>query len=93
MSWPSPRTRVALRVAAAVIGGYAWTASWVALLAALLPAAGMARSDAVVLAAMLGFVIYLLVLLWGFSMRSLARLWAVLAGGTVLPLLVLWLMR
>lgn len=88
-----PRARVALRVAAAVIGGYAWTASWVALLAALLPVAGMARSEAVVLAAMLGYVIYLLVLLWAFSVRSMVRLGAVLIGGTALATGLVTLVR
>ncbi len=85
--------RVALRVAAAVVGGYVWTASWVALLAALLPAVGVARSEAVVLAAMLGYVIYLLVLLWAFSVRSLARLVVVLLGGTALACALVALMR
>lgn len=88
-----PRARVTLRIAAAVIGGYAWTASWVALLAALLPVAGMARSEAVVLAAMLGYVIYLLVLLWAFSVRRLVRLGAVLLGGTALACALVSLMR
>jgi len=40
------------------------------------------RSEAVVLMAMLGFVIYLLVLLWAFAEPRLLRLWLMLA---VLP--------
>lgn len=79
-----PASAVLLRVTGALLGGYGFTAALVALLAGALPLVGMARSEAVVLAAMLGFVIYLLVLLWAFSVRSLARLWAVLAGGTAL---------
>lgn len=75
---------VVLRVTGAVLGGYVFSACLVALLAAILPHAGMARSEAAVSAAMLGFVLYLLVLLWAFSVRSLARLWAALAGGTAL---------
>ena len=39
------------------------------------------RSEAVVLAAMLGFVVYLVVLLWAFAERSLARLAAVVLAG------------
>ncbi len=88
-----PRARVALRIAAAVGGGYAWTASCVGLLAALLPLTGMARSEAVVLSAMLGYVIYLLVLLWAFSTRSLARLGAVLVCGTALACGLVVLLR
>ena len=84
---------VALRVLGAIAGGYAFTAALVALLAAALPLLGLARSEAVVSAAMLGFVIYLLVLLWAFSVRSLARLWAVLAGGTGLAFGLFQLVR
>lgn len=77
-----PGVRIVLRLIAALPGAYAFTAALVALLAAALPLLGLARSEAVVSAAMLGFVLYLLVLLWAFSVRSLARLWAVLTGGT-----------
>jgi hypothetical protein len=72
---------VAQRVALAAIGGYAVSAqaaAWAAL--ALRPLLG--RSEAVVLSAMLAFVLYLVVLLWAFAERRLLRLWLVLA---VLP--------
>ncbi|MES2400897.1 MAG: hypothetical protein V4573_12990 [Pseudomonadota bacterium] len=88
-----PWVRIVLRLIAALPGGYAFTAALVALLAAALPLLGLARSEAVVSAAMLGFVLYLLVLLWAFSVRSLAWLWAVLAGGTALVLVLLQLIR
>ena len=84
----APASRVVLRVLGAVGGGYALSAALVALLSAALPLTGLARSEAVVSAAMLGFVIYLLLLLWAFSVRSLARLWAVLAAGTALCVVV-----
>lgn len=80
----STAASVLLRVVGAVLGGYMLSAALVALLAVGLSALGLARSEAVVAASLLGFVLYLLVLLWGFSERSLARLWAVLVGGTVL---------
>ncbi len=44
----------------------------------------MSRSDAVVLAAMLGFLLYLGLLLWAFAERRLSRLAIVLGGGTLL---------
>ncbi len=88
-----PWVRVVLRLIAALPGAYALTAALVALLAAALPLLGLARSEAVVSAAMLGFVLYLLVLLWAFSVRSLVRLWAVLTGGTALALVLLQLIR
>ncbi len=73
------------RVVVAVVGGYAVSASVVTLLAVLLPRAlGMARSEAVFLSAMLGFVVYLIALLWAFVERQMWRLWTVLLGGAVL---------
>ncbi len=87
------RLAILLRIAGAVLGGYVFSAALVALLAAVLPLAGMARGEAAVSAAMLGFVLYLLVLLWAFSVRSLVRLWAVLAGGTALAAGLVLLIR
>ncbi|MGH8847398.1 MAG: iron uptake protein [Polaromonas sp.] len=87
------RLAILLRIAGAVLGGYVFSAALVALLAAGLPLAGLPRSEAAVSAAMLGFVLYLLVLLWAFSVRSLVRLWAVLAGGTALAAGLVLLIR
>ena len=71
-----PRVAVtALRVLGAVGGGYALTALTVAVGAVALSRAGMVRSEAVALAAMFGFVLYLALLLWGFSVRHVGCLW------------------
>ena len=83
---------VASRLLAAVGGGYALTAAVVPLAALLLAATGLARSEATTLAMMLGFVFYAVLLLWAFSVRSLARLWAVVAGGTAALAGVLFLL-
>lgn len=80
----TPTLRVLLRIIAAVPLGYACCAAWVGVLAWGLSQMGLARSEAVVCAAMLGFILYLLVLLWAFSVTSLMRLWGVLAGGMLL---------
>lgn len=85
--------RVSLRVLGAVFGGYALTALTVASAGAAMARLGMARSEAVVLAAMLGFVAYLALLLWAFSIRSVARLWGMLAGGATVMAGLLWLVR
>ncbi|MGK5024763.1 iron transporter [Janthinobacterium sp. RB2R34] len=77
-----------LRVVGAIGGGYAVTALAVTTAGAVLAHLGMARSDAVVTAAMLGFVVYLLLLLWGFAVRSPARLWLTLAGSAALLMAV-----
>ncbi len=78
---------------AAVAGGYGLTALAVVAAGALMVRAGMARSEAVVLAAMLGFLGYLGLLLWAFSVRSVMRLWLVLAGASAAVGLLLWALR
>lgn len=79
------RLRVLSRVLAAVLGGYAFSAACVALLSVVLPTVfALARSDAVILASMLGFLVYLGVLIWAFAQQRHARVWALLGGGAVL---------
>lgn len=70
-----------LRLLGAVFGGYALTALTVATAGAVMARLGMARSEAVVLAAMLGFAVYLTLLLWAFSVRNITRLWMAMAAG------------
>lgn len=66
---------VLVRLVAAIGGGYAVAAGLAALAAVALPAAGlMVRSEAVVLASMLAFLVYLALLIWAFADRRLARL-------------------
>ena len=83
--------RMLLRVTGAVAGGYAVTALGVTTAGAVLARLGMARSEAVVLAAMLGFIVYLLLLLWGFSVPSLARLWLRLGASAAVLAILLYL--
>ena len=85
--------RIGLRVLGAVVGGYALTVLAVAALGAVMAQLGMARAEAVTLAAMLGFVLYLMLLLWGFSGKSVTRLWLTLAGGAAALVGLLWLVR
>lgn len=72
---------VTLRIAAALLGGYAFTWGFVSLGVAVTFAAGMAFHDAEHMSYLLGFLIYLVAFLWAFAARSLKRVWAVLAGG------------
>ena len=83
--------RLLSRIVAAVVGGYALSAGLTALSAIAL-AHVMARSEAVVLTAMLGFLCYLAALIWAFAERRLWTVWAVLVGGGAASLgLALWL--
>lgn len=84
---------VGLRVIGSVGGGYALTAALVAFLSAALSRAEISRSEAVTAAALMGYGLYLVVLLWGFSVRSLTRLWSLLAGGTALASALAFLLR
>ena len=64
---------ISLRLLVVIGGGYVASSALVAGLARAVPLFGLARSEAVVLASMLGFVIYLLVLILGLARRSLTR--------------------
>ncbi len=75
---------VGLRVIGSLGGGYAFTAALVALSSAALSFAQIPRSEAVTAAALMGYAVYLVVLLWGFSVRSVIRLWAMLGCGTAM---------
>lgn len=87
------RPAVALRVVAAVGGGFAVTSLAVRVLAGLLTRWGMPGAEAVVAAAMTGFLIYLVVLLWGLACENVRRLSAWLSSGAlVLAVLRQWVL-
>lgn len=67
---------IALRVGAAVLGGYGLTYAFTAALARLLP---VARADAVVIATLLSFAVYTTAVLWAFAAASAWRAWWVAA--------------
>lgn len=81
-----------VHVLLAVVGGYGCIAALVPTLAILANRAGMVRSEATVLAMMLGFFAYLLLLLWAFSTR-LARLLMGLLVSTLICVACGWLLR
>lgn len=86
----STHVRLAIRIIAAVPGGYALTAGTVAVMGGLLSALGLPRSESVVVAAMVGFLLYLALLLWAFAERRLSRLCGVVLGGLIACSAVLW---
>jgi hypothetical protein len=71
------------RIAAAILGGYAFTWGFIALGMAGFFALGMPFHDAEHLTAIIGFLLYLVLFLWAFAARNLARVWAVTAGGAL----------
>lgn len=64
------------RILAALPAGFTLVSLVVATLGGLLAWVGMPRSEAVALATMSGFVIYLCWLLWAFAARSVISLYA-----------------
>lgn len=72
---------IIVRLVAAVGGGYAVSAGLAALAARALPATtAMPAREAVVLASMLAFLVYLGLLIWGFAEPSLVRLCLILTA-------------
>ncbi|GJL61025.1 MAG: hypothetical protein NPIRA03_38820 [Nitrospirales bacterium] len=70
---------VTSRVGAATCGGYALTYACTAWLSAVLP---LAKSEAVLTASMISFVIYTAAILWAFAANTPMRAWLVLLIST-----------
>lgn len=81
---------ILLRVVAGVLGGYLLAAG-VSALAAEALARVLLPSEAVVLMAMLAFVIYLALLIWAFAERRLLQVVVVLGVGGPLAFAAQWL--
>ena len=81
---------ILLRVVAGVLGGYLLAAGLSALVAETL-AQFLPPSEAVVLMAMLAFLIYLALLIWAFAERRLPLVLLVLGGGGPLAFAAQWL--
>ena len=76
-----PKLALVSRIAAAVLGGYAFAWGLVAATTSLAVAAGMGFHDAEFLSSLLGVLAFLGVMLWAIAARRLWRVWAVLAVG------------
>lgn len=87
----SPRHIVA-RIAAGLLGGYAFTWGFVTLSIALLLVVGMPYGEARTMAYLLAFLVLLVVFCWSFVASSLARVWLVLAGGAGVMTAAGWLL-
>lgn len=87
------RLNIASRIAAGVLGGYAFTWGFIALLVGTMFAAQMEFHDAEALGYILGFIVFLVVFLWAFVAASVGRVWVVLAGGGALMTGAAWLVQ
>ncbi|RYZ08141.1 MAG: iron uptake protein [Myxococcales bacterium] len=86
-----PTSHVVSRVAASLLGGYAFVWGFTSLGIALGVAAGTDYHEAETLMFLLAFLVFLAAFCWAFVAASLTRVWAVLAGGGALMTGVAWL--
>jgi hypothetical protein len=86
------RLRIASRVAASLLGGYAFVWGFVTLGIALLLLAGMPYDDARTLCFLLAFLVFLSCFCWAYVPASVARVWGVLAGGGAAMTGLAWLL-
>lgn len=86
------RTHVASRVAASLLGGWAFVGGFISLGIALGVAAGAAYEEAQKLMYLLAFLVFLVAFCWAFVDASLRRVWAVLAGGGAVMMGAAWLL-
>lgn len=81
----------ASRIAASVLGGYAFVWGFTTLAITLGVAAGMRYVEAQTLAFLLAFLVFLACFCWSYVASSATRVWVVLAGGGALMTCAAWL--
>jgi hypothetical protein len=93
VSTPYPTaSRILLRLALALLGGWFFVRYLLSASIATLVAAGIEYETAWMTGIMLAFVVYLVVLLWAFAAKQVLRVAVVLVGGgTLLAVLGWWL--
>lgn len=84
------RLSIVFRLAAALLGGYAFTWGLTALGMAGLVALGVEFREAEKALLLLAFLVFLPVFLWAFAAVRLARVLAVLGGGAVFMTAAAW---
>lgn len=86
LRWPV----ITARVAAGIFGSYAFTWGFAAVGVAALVGLGAEYHDAEMGVLMFAFLVFLGLFLWSFTAASIARVWAVLAGGAALQFTAAW---
>jgi hypothetical protein len=93
MNSPNPSlTLIVSRVAASLLGSYAFVWGFVSLGTALGLAAGIAYDDALQLSSWFGYLLFVAAVCGAFAVSSLSRVWAVLGGGGALMTSAAWLL-
>ena len=89
-SWAAPA--VVSRIAASLLGGYAFVWGFVSLGISLLVAAGMPYDEAQTLLFLLAFLIFLAAFCWTYAAASVRRVWLVLGGSAAAMTAAAWLL-
>ncbi|WP_066258766.1 iron uptake protein [Hydrogenophaga flava] len=87
------RAHITARVTAGIFGAYAFTWGFAAAGVAALVGLGVEYQDAEMGVLMLAFLVFLGLFLWSFAAASIARVWAVLAGGAALLFTAAWALQ
>lgn len=87
------RAHIVSRVAASLLGGWAFVWGFATLTISGQVALGQPYDQAHTATMLLAFVVFLAVFCWSFAAASLARVWAVLAGGALLMTGAGWLLQ
>jgi len=81
------------RIAAALVGGYAFTWGFTALGIAGLVALGVDFHEAETGVLLVAFLVFLGLFLWAFATASVLRVWVLLGGGGVLLTAAAWALQ
>lgn len=84
------RAHIVSRIAASLLGGWVFVWGCVTLGVGLGVLAGVPYREALGLANLLAFLLFLVVFCWAFAAASLTRVWLVLGGGGALMSLIAW---
>ena len=78
------------RVLLSLIGSYLFTCSFIAFAIAVLVALGVGFHEAEAALMMIGFLLFLPLFLWAFSMQKLLKVWLVLVSGSSFMVAIAW---
>jgi hypothetical protein len=84
--------QVVSRIAASLVGGYAFTWGFTVLSMTLLMTVGVSYHQAQTLMYLLAFLVFLVVFCWAFAAARVTKVWGVLGGGGAAMTGVAWML-
>lgn len=83
-----PNLERVLRLLVGMLGGYGFTAGYIALIGSLLSWLGMHRAEAVTLAFVSGLIVYVFVVIWAAATTALLRTGLIIIAASGLMIVV-----